>query len=206
MSWDLSVSEGDVLSKLGAVSWADCADWCSRAEVYTYFDEAAKRLAELGLFVARETQTISAGTSAYNLPADWLDSIHVSVNGQQCRPASTAELQALDSVWQQTACEPGALPGRYSMDAGQLGAVTLYPQPSGTGELETIDHVIPPDVSTAQTAVPIPSVLSDYFTYFAVQRLYGKESAMAKPEVVSVAAAQVALLEKVCVAYWGGLE
>lgn len=206
MSFDLTATSTVFLSRIGAVSWEDVTDWITEAEVFGYFDEAAVRLAELGLFVSRETQTLASGTSAYPMPADWLDSIHVSVNGQQCRPTSAAELLALDSLWPQTACEPSELPERYSMDAGPLGTITLYPQPVAVAELETIDHVIPAAISTAQTTAPIMSVVSDYFLYFALQRARGKESPYAMPEIAAAAASRVQLYEQILASYFGGLE
>lgn len=206
MSFDLTATSNDFLSRVGALAWSDVADWLTEDEVFGYFDEAAKRLAELGLFVSRETQTLAAETSQYAMPGVWLDSIHTSVNGQQIRPSSAAELLALDSLWQQLACEPGQLPYRGSFDAGPLGTITLYPQPAAAAELETIDHVIPPPISTSATTAPIPSVLSDYFLYFALRRARGKESPYAMPEVAAAAASQCELYEQILSVYWGGLE
>lgn len=204
--FDLTSTANEFLARIGAPSWANCADWINQAEFYNYCDEAAKRLADLGLFVMRDTVPITAGHATYEMTVDWLDSIHTSVNGSQIRSTSSAELLALDSLWPQTACEPGDLPTRVSYDAGPLGTVTLYPIPSAAGELETIGHVAPEDISQTQTTVPVPSVLSDYFLFFALQRARGKESPYAMPEVAAAAGQRVALYEQVLTAYWGGLE
>jgi hypothetical protein len=207
MSWDLTQTEIDFLSRVGAFAWTDVADWLTKSEVYGYFQEAALRLAELGLFVSREIVSVpGTPTPVLALPADWIDSIHVSVNGQQLRPTSAAELLAYDSLWPETLCSPGVLPSRYSMDAGPLGTVTLYPVQSSSAELETISHVTPAAVSTTQTTVPIPGVVADYFLYFALARARGKESPYAMPEVVSAAQSMISLYEQVFTTYWGGLE
>ena len=203
--FDLTATATEFLSRIGETAWSD-VEWITQAEFFEYCDEALNHLAEMGLFVLRETQTVSPGTSAYVMPSTWLDSIHVSVNGAQLRPTSTAELLAFDSLWPQTACEPNANPTRYAMDFGTLGTITLYPQPVQTAELETIDHVLPAAISAAQTTAPIPSVLADYFLYFAIQRARSKESAYAMPEVAAAAASRVQLYEAVIQTYWGGLE
>ena len=204
---DLTSTANQFLSRIGAPSWANCADWINQAEFYSYCDEAAKRLAELGLFVMADTLPITAGNATYEMTVDWLDAIHTSVNGIQIRATSSAELLALDSLWPQTACSAGEIPSRVSYDAGPLGTATLYPIPSAAGELETIAHVIPEDISLGNvTTLPINSVIADYVLYFALQRARGKESPYAMPEVAAAAAARVALYEQVITAYWGGDE
>jgi hypothetical protein len=203
MSFDLSATANVLLERLGAASWTDL-DWCSQSEVYGWFDEAQSRLAELGLFVALETLATEAAVSAYALPADWLRTIFAAVNASQVRPASVAELQALDSGWAGAVCAAGELPSRYALDAGSLGTLTLYPQPGAVNTLELIDQITPPDITATQTSAPIPSVVSDYFLYFALQRARGKESPNAMPEVAAAAAQMVALLEQAFQTLWGG--
>jgi len=205
MAFDLSATAAEFLFRVGAQSWTDL-DWCTEAEIYGYFDEAAKRLAELGLFVESEATPIFANQAAYALPAPWLDSIHVSVNNAQCRPASAAELLALDATWPALVCEPGQTPTRYSMDAAQLGTIVLYGMPSGGGAIASIDHVALAAITPSNTLAPIPAACSDYFLYFAIQRARGKESDYAMPEVAAGAGEMVALFEAVFTAYWGNVE
>jgi hypothetical protein len=205
VSFDLSATAAEFLARAGVVSWTDL-NWCTQAEIYSYFDEAAQRLATLGLFVARNTQTIAASTPQYACAANWLDSLHVSVNGQQCRPTSVAELVAYDSTWLALFCEAGELPYRYSMDAGPLGTITLYPQPAASAELETVDHTTAATITPAQTLAPIPAVLSDYFLYFALKRARGKEGPYQMPEIAEAAEQACELFEQVLASYWGVAE
>jgi hypothetical protein len=205
MAFDLTATAAEFLSRAGVLSWADL-NWCTEDEIYGYFDEATQKLAEMGLFVSSNTQTITAAAPQYACAPNWLHSLHVSVNGQQLRPTSVAELVAYDSLWLALICEPGELPYRYSLDAGALGTITLYPQPSAAAELETIDHVSAETITPAQTLAPIPSVLSDYFLYFALQRARGKESPYQMPEIAEAAGQACALFEQVFTQYWGNAE
>jgi hypothetical protein len=192
-----------LLERLGVTGgWGDL-DWCTQAEVWGWFWEAQSRLAELGLFVAAETFSTVAGTGSYALPADWLNTIFASVNGQQMRPVSAAELVALDSYWSGAACWTQQVPGRYSMDAGALGTITLYPYPGAVNSVTLVDQVLPPAISTGQTTSPIHALLQDYFLYFALQRARGKESPNAMPEVAAAAAQMVKMYEQIICSYWG---
>jgi hypothetical protein len=207
MSFDLTNTANDFLGRIGAVTFADCADWLTEDEVFTYFDEAAQRLAELGLFVASQAFPVTAGAAQYPMPANWIDSLHVDVDGQQLRPTSTAELEALDSAWPQETCDDNQLPSRYSMDAASLGTITLYPVPSDASDtLTSVSHVSPATLAAATPLAPIPAVVSDYFLYFALQRARGKESPNQMPEIAAAAAEQCALYEQIFASYWGNVE
>lgn len=205
MAFDLSATAAEFLFRVGVTSWADL-NWCTQPEIYGYFDEACQKLATMGLFVARNTQTLAANSALYETASDWLDSLHVSVAGAQLRPASASELLASDSSWIETECEAGSVPTRYSMDAGQLGTITLYPIPVGAAELETVDHTTAATITPSQTLAPVPAVLSDYFLYFALMRARGKESPYQMPEIASAAASQCQLYETVITKYWGSVE
>ncbi len=202
MSVDLSTTANVLLERLGATSWSDL-DWCTQAEVYGWFYEAQSRLAELGLFVAQELLFTVAGTGSYALPADWLNTIFASVNNQQMRPASVSELLALDSYWAGAGCGTQQVPSRYSLDAGELGTITLYPYPGAVNTVSLVDQILPPEITTGQTTSPINGLISDYFLYFGLARARGKESPNAMPEVADAAAQMVQLYEQIITSYWG---
>lgn len=194
----------DLVPRLGAVSLADL-DWLTTPEISAYLDEAAARLSELGLFVVLNTQPVASGTAAYAMNPDWLDSIHAAVSGFQMRPASTAELEALDPAWPFTECEANATPARYTMDAAQLGTLTTYPIPAQAGTLQTIDRSLS-NYRGIGTANPLPSVLGDYFLYFAIWRARSKESPYQSPEMAEAAQSEVAAIEELIALYWGTPE
>ena len=202
MSFDLSQLEPLILSRLGATAWTSL-DWITESELYTYFEEAAKKLSEAGIFVDRDaSQTLAAGQAQYPTPAGWISTVHASIDGTRLRPTSSPELEALDSSWQ---TEQGPA-DRYSMDAGPLGTITLFPVPSSVQQGETlaqIYHRFPADISATQTTAPVPASVADYFAYFALQRVRGKESEGAMPEMAAHFAERVKLYEQVIAQYWG---
>lgn len=210
--YDLSLLVNTVLSRLGASGWADL-DWLTETEVYAYFDEAAKRLAtHCGAFVDRDASAeLAAAVPQYANPDGWISTIHVSAGNtpQRLRPTSVAELMALDSAWQTTACIGNTLPTRYSLDAGPLGTVTAYPMPlerQAGQPLAHIYHRFPEDISSTQTLVPAPTPVADYFLYFALMRARGKESPGAMPEIAAAAKARVEMYEQIFQSYYGDGE
>jgi hypothetical protein len=201
--FDLSQTVNTLLSRLGASSWTDI-DWLTEAEAYSYFDEAAKRLAQIaGVFVERDASiSLLPSVARYNAPDGWISTIHVSAGSTRLRPVSVAELRALDWQWQQT---KGAVQ-RYSMDAGPLGTITVYPLPLSAQHgvaLPVIYHRYPAEISETQTLAPISAVIADYFLYFALNRARGKQSDSAMPEMAAHAKQRVSLYEQVLTAYFG---
>jgi hypothetical protein len=201
--FDLSQTANTLLSRLGASSWDDI-DWLTEAEVYSYFDEAAKRLAQVaGVFVERDTSiALATNVAQYDAPADWISTIHVSAGNTRLRPASVAELRALDDGWKSAT----GTTARYSMDAGALGTVVVYPKPNSAQNgqvLSMIYHQYPEEISDSQTLAPITSPIADYFLYFALNRARGKQSDKAMPEVAAYAAQRVQLYEQILESYFG---
>lgn len=210
--YDLTLTANSLLSRLGAASWADL-DWVTEAEVFSYFDEAAKRLAtHCGAFVERDaTGLLAADEAQYATPLDWISSIHVSTGTTpvRLRPSSVSELLALDGTWQTTPATVNNPPARYSMDAGPLGTITLYPLPQAAQAGQTlaqIYHRFPADIGSTQTLAPIPSPVSDYFLYFALMRCRGKQSEGAMPEVAAHAEERGKLYEQIFSGYYGESE
>lgn len=200
--FDLTQTAKALLSRLGAVSWSDL-DWLTEAEVFSYFDEAAKRLASLtGAFVERDTsESLASAQTEYACALGWISTIHLSNNGARLRPTSVAELLALDSTWPET---PGN-PSRYSDDAGPLGTFVVYPQPqtAQAGQaLAQIYHRFPLDLSSSQTLTPVPSPVADYFLYFALMRARGKQSESAMPEVAAHAEERCKMYESIFANYY----
>lgn len=201
--FDLTAVGDVLLERLGVTGWPDL-DWLTEDEVFAYFDEAAKRLAEVaGVFAERDaTTTLAAGQANYANPQGWIDSEHVSANGLRLRPASAEELSAVDATWPST---PGA-PTRYSLDAGPLGTTTLYPAPQENQAGQPLAHVyhrFPADISATQTLVPLPAPVADYLLYFALQRARGKEGDGAMTETAAHCGERCKLYEQICAGYWG---
>lgn len=201
--YDLTETANVLLGRLGATSWTDLP-WLTEAEAFGFFDEAAKRLAERArLFADRDdTTAIAANQAQYDNPASWIDTEHVDLDGAALRPASAAELTALDATW---AATPGP-PARYSLDAGPLGTITVYPAPqadSAGKKLAQVYEGFPDAISTGQTVVPLPAALADYFLYFGLMRARGKESEGAMPGMAAHFEQRVKLYEQIALKYWG---
>lgn len=203
MSFDLSTLENTFLARLGCVSWADCT-WFTRAELYSYFDEAAKHLGSMELFVEfDETVMVASGVNQYTTPAGWISTLAVASENGVLRPSSVVEIEALDTNYQTTQGNPN----RYSMDAGPLGTVTLYPAPTTTNAGETLEqvyHRFPVDLATTQTLAPVSAPIADYFLYFALARARGRQSEAAMPEMASHFQERCQMWEAVFSHYWGG--
>lgn len=204
--YDLTLLSNTLLSRLGAASWDDLT-WLTEEEVFSFFDEAAKRLAtHCGAFVDRDASAqLVKNQAQYANPAGWVSTIHASagVTPNRLRPASASDLTALDATWQTTPCG-SALPSRYSLDAGPLGTITVYPLPGQNGQpLAQIYHRFPPDLSPSQTLVPLSAPVADYFLYFALMRARGKESEGAMPEVAQHASARCQMYEQIFLSYYG---
>jgi hypothetical protein len=209
-AFDLSTLEPIVQARLGATSWDDLT-WLEESELYSYFDECAKRLAhQSGVFIERDTGTnLTANEAQYAAPENWIATLHLSVSNRRLRPTSVAGLLALDSTWQTTPCAMGQMPTRYSDDAGPLGTVTLYPIPQQQQAGETLGHVyqqFPADISTTQMSAPVPAPVADYFGYFAAMRARGKESEGAMSEMSAHFDQRCQMYETLFAHYWGEEE
>ena len=158
--FDLSATATELLSRCGVVSWTD-ANWFTLAEVCSYFDEAANKLATMGLFCAQNTQDLTPGTAEYTLGLD--------------------------------------------------GTITVYPMPVAlvpavTQELETVDFVTAATITPSQTLAPINPLLADYFLYWALWKLRGKESPYSLPEIADFAQEKCQQFEAIFAKYWGAGE
>jgi hypothetical protein len=203
---DLSFTALALLPRLGARAYNDIASWLTPTDIYSYFDEAAKRLAErCGIFVERDTSIVlTPGIGQYNLVARSLSTLHVSISGARLRPVSAAELDALDPLWPDAVAPAGEQPTRYSLDVGPLGTITTYPRPGLAGAIvATINHVYPLPVVQDSTVIPIPAPVADYFLYFALMRARSKQSEQEMPEAVALAEARLTLYEQVLRGYYG---
>ena len=110
----------------------------------TYYPDATGALNEVQrLFVllslcleAVETFPLTANTVSYNLLGTLTDFIlprrFYNSAGQQLRPATIAELEALDSAWQTTT----GTPQRYVMRG--LDWLAIYPQPAAADTLTAV--------------------------------------------------------------------
>lgn len=181
---DTASCVSDVLYRLGFTGSSDIAtagSWVTSNELYQWADELAKRMArESGVFVTYDMSiTVTAGTAVYNLPASHVFTLGAWLGSTWLRITPVAELWALDGTWPATS-GPAA---RASLDAGSVGTITLYPNPTVGGTLWQVTEEFPAAIAPGSSLVAAPTVLQDYFSYAMLEGARGKESDAMMPEM-----------------------
>jgi hypothetical protein len=210
---DVSSSLSDAVFRLGFQNLGDSQAseaWVSSAELYQFVDDALKHLSyQAGIFVGLDTSVaVAAGTAVYVLPASHVFTIFAWVapqagvggSNQALRATPVGSLFALDETWATTTGEAR----RYSLDAGSVGTVTVYPIPLNSGTLNQICQEFPGTVSAgAPQVATLPSVLQDYLTYAMLAGARGKESDYALPEMAAHFRERMELYERIIEHLWG---
>lgn len=193
----------DLLPLLQADDFSNLVFW-SEAELYQLTDEAAKRLARsVGGFVERDASTaLVVGTAAYAMPARHLSTLHLSLGSTALRARTSAELEALDQAWVDTAATT-----IQAWIQDQVGTETfrVYPTPASgaSGNLALIFHRYPAEVTVSTSVIQAPACLREYFTFAVLREVRGMEGKAAMPEVAEWCGQMTALLEQVFHGYWG---
>src|SRR3979409_2446875 len=93
-----------ICTSLKAPSVADLGQW-REAELYSYAEEALQNLGTRLLLCAAfdDTTAIVANQAVYELPAGHIATIAAAVDGNALKPATVAEVEALDDDWQRAA-------------------------------------------------------------------------------------------------------
>jgi hypothetical protein len=200
----------DAIFRLGFQNLTDCTNngYATPTELYQFADDGAKHLSyQAGIFIGLDTSiSVSAGTGVYALPANHVFTLAVWVapsapgNNLPLRPTSVGNLFALDATWATTA---GA-PNRFSLDAGSVGTLTMYPVPVANGTLNQICQQFPATVASGASQIAaMPSVLQDYLTYAMLAGARGKESDSAMPEMAAHFKERLKLYDQVIEHLWG---
>jgi hypothetical protein len=208
MACDVANSITDVWFRLGFLSAAELATnalWLTATELYQFGDDAGKRLAyTAGVFLVVDASiNVVSSTPLYALPASHVFTViaWIVYSGQplqMLRMSSVGQLFALDGNWAAT----NGLPLRASLDAGGVGSVTLYPNPTVNGTLSQICQEFPA-IASGSSSVPVSPVMQDYFSYALLSGSLGKESDFAKPEVAGHAHERMKLYEAIAEHLWG---
>ncbi len=195
---DIQASLNDAINRLGFANAGELnasTSWISGAELYQFADDAAKRLAyESGLFLTYDASiVVSGGTPVYNLPNTHIFTLQAWLGSQQLRLTPVRDLFALDATWS-AATGPSK---RCSLDAGSVGTITLYPNPTSNGTLAQICQEFAATIQAGQTTINLPGVLQDYFTYAMLAGARGKESDHRMGEMAAHFQARCDLYEQV---------
>ena len=116
--------------------------------------------------------TVTSGTAVYSLPASHVFTLQAWLAGAELRITPVRELGAIDSTWPITS-GPST---RASFDAGSVGTITLYPNPTVGGTLAQVCEEYPATVSVSASTIALPTVLQDFFAYACLAGARGKES------------------------------
>src|SRR5947209_17422899 len=93
-----------ICASLNCPSTAELGNW-TEAELYAYAEEALNNAGGKYLLVAEfdDTTAIVAGQPMYELPTEHLATVWAAVDGTALKPATTAEMEALDDLWEEAA-------------------------------------------------------------------------------------------------------
>lgn len=200
---NFSVVLGDLIPQLNAAGSNDLIFWTTD-ELFAWFDEAAQRLArQAGIFVSRDTSLTSVlNQGPYALPANQVSTIQADIGGFVLRPATVQELEALDAAWPTTIGNPQ----QFMQDKQGLNLIVLYPAPGSSTAGETIGLVIhnfPPTISASNVFLNAPTVLQDYFKFYALGEARAKECKGAMQEMAQWFQQLTGLYEQTIEQYWG---
>lgn len=205
---DVANSLADVAFRLGFLNSTELdtnSFWVTTTELYQWGDDAAKKLAySAGIFpVVDNSITTTPSTAAYNLPAAHVFTVlaWLTYNAaplQLLRLSTVGQLFALDAAWSATSGSPT----RASLDAGGVGTITLYPNPTAGGTLNQVCQEFPA-VSNGSSQLALSPVTIDAFTYALLAGARGKESDAAMPEMARHYQQRVDLYAQIADHLWG---
>jgi hypothetical protein len=195
---DAANSAADVLYRLGFQGSADIAaagTWVTVGELYQWADEAAQGIAyKSGVFITLDNSiAVTPGSGVYELPAAHVFTLQAFLDAGTLRVTPVRELEALDATWTATT----GIPTRCSMDAGSVGTVTLYPNPTEADTLSQVCEEYPPTITSASSTAALPAPLQDFLSYAMLAGARGKESDAAMPEMAEHFEERCALYEQV---------
>jgi len=176
-------------------------EYWTEEELIGYASEGLRALAaKLCLFTERSTVTTVQDQALYSYPARHIHSIYSALDGTTLRPATVAELSALDDTWEDTAGDAE----RLVPDFRGLDQFALYPIPDTGGQTIDLIYCQAPDVVDVDSPqVAAPSILADYIFWLILREARRKESLAQMPEVAAHAGERLRLFEDVFKAYWG---
>lgn len=163
---ELAAAVQDLPGDLNALDMSDLVFW-SEAELYDQAEEAARRLGRAGLFVRRDPIPTLAASPGYQLPAETLAIVHVSIDGASLRPINVQELEALDTAWR--AGTAGTV-SYWAADVSGVGSLYFYRAPAAPGSATVVRHAVPVTASGAQERASLVFADALHFDVLAAAR------------------------------------
>jgi hypothetical protein len=115
-----------------------------------------------------------------------------------------AELEALDSDWEETAVSGGGSVTHWVGDYLGLRFLRFYPIPATSADVLLVRACLP-SIPTAKSAgVAIPAPFADYLALATLRDARAKQGDARMPEVAQHIDQRLKLYDQVVQAYWGG--
>lgn len=190
----------EALWSLHAGSRADLTFW-TEAQLIQFLDYAVRRLATIaGVFIGRDDsgRTV-AGTATLALPIDHISTLHVTVNGESLRGASTMELEARDEAYLTTQGPPDA----WYEDLLGNGVLGLAPVPDDIYVVAEIYVGWQPQLDLQQSMVSGPPPLKGYLAMCLLAEAYGKEGEAEMPDVAAHCRGRMEMYHQMFQTYYG---
>jgi len=188
-----------LLPSLHCYRLVDLQHW-TEAELLEWATQELQRLAVSGVFTERSTVATVANQQAYAYPARHIHTIFAALNGVTLRPATVAELSALDDAWETAS---GAVE-RIIPDFEGVDKFAVYKTPTAGGQTITLIYCQSPEPLEANApTVSAPAIIADYTWWAMLREARRKETDAQMPEVSAHAAERLALFEEAFRDYWG---
>ena len=190
----------DVLSELYPLLNASSADdllFWTLPEIAVSGAKAAADLSRSGCYASMVPHDVQAGSATYAIiDADVTRVLGVWLDGNQLRPLTVAEAEALSSTWR---TETGTVT-HYLLDGYGLRILALYKTPTAAGTLQLLLIRVPP---YAAGAFPACDSIRDYLKYSILAECRRREGDGEAPEVATAAQQRADLLMSVYLELWG---
>jgi len=195
---------GLLYPRLHAVSDADLV-WWTKADLIGWINEGITQLCHRAdILVYRNTaDSTASGDKLYDLPAGALKVVDVAVAGQPLRPASMAELDALDHTGEATFRDEGARPTHWFNEGLGLAQIGLYPVPIAAEQISKVYAGEPGAELAEGSTIPLPDLLAGYLMDYALERAYAKRGEAGMPEVAEHLRGKLEIYYAAAAAYWG---
>jgi hypothetical protein len=197
---DVSAVIDQALWDLHAESRSDLVFW-TESQLYQWLDETVKRLSAIAcLFVGRSITLTVEGQAGYTQPPQHVSTLHVSLDTEALKPASTLELEAKDPGYQTTQ----GTPENWYEDLLGLGSLALCPVPDTSDvNLPRIYEGWPDKLEAGQTMLSAPAPMKGYLGMALLAEAYGIEGEMEMPEVAAHCRGRLELYHALFQQYYG---
>jgi len=186
-------------SQLDAVWWNDLM-------LTRYSQDILRLLSQrVAVSVTRDTTSVVTvqGQATYAAPPDFLDTIHIYFKGLPLRPASTQQIERLDSMGFQTT---QGTPLWWYMDKIGENRIGLYPVPdansAGTA-LEIIFHSFLACTLTPTSVLNAPIAIQDFLCAALLARAYNDENDSRMLDVANGASKIAQIIHELAENYYG---